>query len=138
MQTIVQDTRSFRMSVRNGWRYRCADTTCLPFRSVITPNIRKCETICLAQIQCEAASFHPLTLNCELFANVSDENGNVLVDMNTVTMIVIAGTRLPLEPTTSTTTTSTTSTTTTSTTSTTITSSTSTTSVTTTTTSKGK
>ncbi|CAF4220798.1 unnamed protein product, partial [Adineta steineri] len=76
---------------------------------------------CLAQIHCRAVSFHQSTSNCELFTDVSNEIAHMANDIDITTMIVIAGTRFPSEPTTttSTTTTSATSTSTTSTTTTT-------------------
>ncbi|CAF0971456.1 unnamed protein product [Adineta ricciae] len=92
-------------------KFQCANTTCLPFVTNILSDIRQCKMNCLAQTYCRAISFHQLTSTCQLFDNIPNPNGNMLVDTNTITMIVIAGTRNPPEPTT-TSTTSTSSTTT--------------------------
>jgi hypothetical protein len=50
---------------------------------------------CLAQSICQAASFNQLNSNCQLFTNIQNQNGNMLVDINMVTMIAIPGTRFP-------------------------------------------
>ncbi|CAF0970139.1 unnamed protein product [Adineta ricciae] len=102
------------MSKITNSTFQCANTTCLPFVTNIVSNILKCKMNCLAQTYCRAITFHQLTSTCQLFDNIPNPNGNMLADTNTITMIVIVGTRNPPEPTT----TSTTSTTTTSTTST--------------------
>ncbi|CAF1500168.1 unnamed protein product [Adineta steineri] len=94
-QTIEVDRRSFKMSVMNGWRFQCANTTCLPFNTVRVSNMRNCQMTCLAQIFCEAASFYTTTSNCNLFAYISNQIGSMSADTNTITMIVIAATRIP-------------------------------------------
>ncbi|CAF1422606.1 unnamed protein product [Adineta steineri] len=76
-----------------GWQFNCASTTCLPFSSLIVSDIFKCELACLAQVQCEAISFHQSTTKCELFANITNQNGSMLANTDTVTMIVIDQTR---------------------------------------------
>ncbi|CAF0764088.1 unnamed protein product [Adineta steineri] len=126
--------RSIRMSSMRGSKFQCGNTTCLPFVNLITTTIMKCQMACLAQIYCRAASFHQSTSNCELFTDISNEIPHIVTDTDITTMIVIAGTRSPPEPTTTTSTT-TTSTTTTSTTTTTTTTTSKTTTTTTTTTS---
>ncbi|CAF1334786.1 unnamed protein product, partial [Adineta steineri] len=133
--SVGQDMRSVRMSSMREWKFHCANTTCLPFLNLITSTIMKCQMACLAQIYCRAASFHRSTSNCELFTDMSNEIAHMVTDIGITTMIVIAGTRSPSEPTTTTSTTSTTTTsTTTSTTTTSTTPTTTTTSTTTTTT----
>ena len=83
------------MSTMNGWQLQCANTTCIPFATVIVANIRKCQITCLAEVQCKTASFHKLTSNCELFPEIPNSNTNMVANMDTVTMIVIDGTRIP-------------------------------------------
>ncbi|CAF1420805.1 unnamed protein product [Adineta steineri] len=95
-----------------GWQFQCSNTTCLPFATVAVSNIINCQVACLAQVQCNGATFYRSSSNCELFANVSNQNGNLSANMDTVTMIAIDGTRMPLESSTTTTTTTSTSTTT--------------------------
>ncbi|CAF0726040.1 unnamed protein product [Adineta steineri] len=97
------------MSTMNGWQVQCSNTSCLPFTTLIVSNSRRCQMACLAQIQCTVASFHQSNSNCQLFADLSNQNGNMLPNIEIITMIVISGTRIPSAPTTtSTTTTSTT------------------------------
>ncbi|CAF1126021.1 unnamed protein product [Adineta steineri] len=86
------------MSKIVGWQFNCASTTCLPFSTLTVSDIFKCELACLAQIQCEAISFHQSTTKCELFANIPNQNGNMLANIDVVTMIVIDQTRFPAEP----------------------------------------
>ncbi|CAF0732962.1 unnamed protein product [Adineta steineri] len=115
------------MSTMNGWQFQCSNTTCLPFTTLIVSNSRRCQMACLAQIQCTVASFHQSNSNCQLFADLSNQNGNMLLpNIEIITLIVISGTRIPSAPTTTSTTTTSTTTSSTSSTSTTTSSSTST------------
>jgi len=50
---------------------------------------------CLAESLCQAASFNQLNSNCQLFTDISNQNGNMLADINTITMIAMTGTRIP-------------------------------------------
>jgi len=50
---------------------------------------------CLAQAQCQAASFEQSTFTCELFTDIMNQDGNMTPDVETVTMIVMYGTRMP-------------------------------------------
>jgi hypothetical protein len=94
-QSVTQDIRSFSMSKMTGWQFQCATTTCLPFVTVTVSRICDCQTACLAQVQCQAASFQQSTSNCELFTNIKNQDENMSADVETVTMIVISGTRMP-------------------------------------------
>ncbi len=95
VQLVAQDMRSIGMSKMVGWQYQCSTTSCLPFNTIIVPNIRRCQMACLAQSICQAASFNQLNSNCQLFNNIPNQNGNMLVDTNMVTMIAMPGTRIP-------------------------------------------
>ncbi|CAF4190228.1 unnamed protein product, partial [Adineta steineri] len=66
-QSIAQDIRSMEMTLMTDYRFQCANTTCLPFISIITSDIRSCQVACLAESQCIAATFHRSTSDCELF-----------------------------------------------------------------------
>jgi len=94
-QSVTQDIRSFSMSIMTGWQFQCATTTCLPFVTVTVSSISECQTTCLAQVQCQAASFQQSTSNCELFTDRRNQDENMSADVETVTMIVISGTRMP-------------------------------------------
>ncbi|CAF4244244.1 unnamed protein product, partial [Adineta steineri] len=97
-QAIAQDIRSMEMSLMIDSKFQCANTTCFPFISVITSNIRNCQVACLAESQCIAATFHRSTSGCELFDNMLNQNGNMLADVDSTSMNVISGTRFPPEP----------------------------------------
>ncbi|UJR12868.1 hypothetical protein I4U23_017042 [Adineta vaga] len=96
------------MLIITGQQFQCATTTCLPFTTVTTSSIRKCQMTCLAQEHCRASSFHQSTFACELFTDVSSQTGNMLSNLAMTTILIIDGTRNPPERTTTTTTTSTT------------------------------
>ena len=83
------------MSIMTGWEFQCANTTCLPFVTVPTSSTRDCQLTCLAQVQCQAASFQQTTSSCKLFANIQNQNDNLFADVETITMIVMSGTRMP-------------------------------------------
>ncbi|UJR12459.1 hypothetical protein I4U23_016635 [Adineta vaga] len=99
--------RSVRMFAIHGLQFKCTNTTCVPLVAVNLATIRKCQTACLSQIQCTAMSFYKSTSRCELFDNIQSETGNMVAVEDTITMIVITGTRNPPGPTTTTTSTST-------------------------------
>ncbi|CAF1138554.1 unnamed protein product [Adineta steineri] len=97
-QIVGEDIRSEEMSVIPDSKFQCANTTCLPFISVITTDIRNCQFACLTQSQCTAATFHRSTSNCELFDSMLNQNGNMLADVDATSMNVISGTRFPPGP----------------------------------------
>ena len=92
---VVQGIRSLVMTIMNGWKFQCANTTCLLIATVSASNIRNCQTACLAQAQCQAASFQQLTSSCKLLSNVPNQNNNMSADSAIVSMIVMSGTRVP-------------------------------------------
>ncbi|CAF4401320.1 unnamed protein product, partial [Adineta steineri] len=85
-QTLGEDIRSEQMSLIPDAKFQCANTTCLPFISVITRDIRNCQFACLGQSQCRAATFHRSTSNCELFDNILNQNGKMLADVDATSM----------------------------------------------------
>ncbi|CAF1225795.1 unnamed protein product [Adineta steineri] len=94
-QTVGEDIRSEEMSIIPDSKFQCANTTCLPFISVTTTDIRNCQFACLGQSQCIAATFHRSTSDCELFDNMLNQNGNMLADVDATSMDIITGTRFP-------------------------------------------
>ncbi|CAF1077475.1 unnamed protein product [Adineta steineri] len=94
-QTVGQDIRSEEMSLIPDSKFQCANTTCLPFISVITTDIRNCQFACLGQSQCIAATFHRSTFDCELFDSMLNQNGNMLADADATSINVISETRFP-------------------------------------------
>ncbi|CAF0838807.1 unnamed protein product [Adineta steineri] len=94
-QSTGDDIRSMEMSLMVDSKFQCANTTCLPFISIITTDIRNCQLACLGESQCRAVTFHRSTSNCELFAGILNQNGNMLADVDATSMNVISGTRFP-------------------------------------------
>ncbi|CAF1365461.1 unnamed protein product [Adineta steineri] len=84
------------MSIEAGWQFQCSNTTCLPFVTVTVSNIDNCQVACLAQVDCQVLTFYRSSSNCELFADISNQNGNLSANIDTVTMIAIDRTRIPL------------------------------------------
>ncbi|CAF4138493.1 unnamed protein product [Adineta steineri] len=105
-QVVGEDTQSMIMSLMVDSKFQCASTTCIPFINVFTSNIMNCQVACLTQSPCRAATFHRSTSNCELFDNMLNQNGNMLGDVDAISMNVISGTRFPSDQISSTTTTS--------------------------------
>ncbi|UJR24214.1 hypothetical protein I4U23_027181 [Adineta vaga] len=83
------------MSIMNGWEFQCANSTCLPFITTTAPNLLRCQIHCLGQPQCKAITFQQANLKCQLFINIVDQNSNLQANVETTTMIVISGTRMP-------------------------------------------
>ena len=93
--SLADNIRSIETSIMIGWQLQCAYTTCLPFSTVTTLNERACQINCLAEMHCQAASFRQANSQCQLFTSIQDQNDNLLADVDTVTMIVMSGTRVP-------------------------------------------
>ena len=94
-RSIAQDSRSIMMSEMQGWQLQCTNTSCLPFLTLTALNVRNCQMFCLAEIQCEAASFDQSVAQCELFANIISQTGNMAAQTGITTWIVVPGTRIP-------------------------------------------
>ncbi|CAF1049681.1 unnamed protein product [Adineta steineri] len=80
-----------------GSQFHCVNTTCLPFTTVIVSNIFECQIACLAKFQCKAARYQQSTSNCDLFGDLSNYNGTMIVNINVITMMVTDDTRNPPE-----------------------------------------
>jgi hypothetical protein len=83
------------MSIMTGWQFQCVNTTCLPFVTFDASDVRECQIACLAQAQCQAASFQQSTAICKLFSSIQNQSNNLIAQMETVTMIVMTETRIP-------------------------------------------
>ena len=94
-QTIGEDIRSVRMSSFNNLALQCAQTTCLPFANLTTRGVRQCQIACLVQVQCTAVTYYQPASNCQLHDSTINQNGNMSYNVNTVTIIIITGTRFP-------------------------------------------
>ena len=94
-QPVAHDMHSFKMSMRNGWVFQCANTTCPPSTILSIPNVRSCQMACLNQVSCQAASFQRSTSSCQLFAYNLNQDESVSTNVEIVTMIVMPGTRVP-------------------------------------------
>ncbi|CAF0822823.1 unnamed protein product [Adineta steineri] len=94
-QSTGDHIRSMEMSLMVDSKFQCANTTCLPFINIITTDIRSCQLACLGESQCRAVTFHRSTSNCELFADILNQNGTMLPDVDVTSMNVISGTRFP-------------------------------------------
>ncbi|CAF1517651.1 unnamed protein product [Adineta ricciae] len=85
------------MTIADGWKLHCATITCLPYATFTASSILQCQTSCLRQTQCEAISFHHSTSYCQLFNSDINQNSSLEATADTVTMMVIPGTRIPPE-----------------------------------------
>ncbi|CAF4318596.1 unnamed protein product [Adineta steineri] len=94
-QIVGEDTQSVIMSLSFDSKFECANIICSPFIDIITSNIKNCQVACLTRSQCKGATFYRSTLNCQLFDNILNQNGNMLADVDAISMNVITGTRFP-------------------------------------------
>ncbi|CAF1085638.1 unnamed protein product [Adineta steineri] len=99
-QIIGEDIQSMIISLLSNSKFECANTTCSPFLNIITSNIKNCQVACLTRNQCKGATFYRSTSDCQLFDNMLNQNGNMLTDVDAISMNVVIGTRFPSEPTT--------------------------------------
>ena len=91
---VLQDIRSMKMAMLDGWQLQCLNTTCSPFATVSVASVTRCQMACLARDQCQGASFRQSTTTCQLFSNSFYQNETLIVDADTVTMLVASETRL--------------------------------------------
>ena len=94
-QTIGEDIRSVQMCLFNNLTFQCAQTSCLSFANLTTTNIQRCQIACLIQVQCKAATYYQPASNCQLHDSTINQNGNMSYNGDSVTMVVISGTRFP-------------------------------------------
>lgn len=93
-KVIGNNMRSITMSIMNEQRLLCANTTCLPSVICTVSTIRACQIECLANDQCQAASFYPTNFNCTLFYNVFNQTNYMSFQTNVISMIVISQARI--------------------------------------------
>lgn len=94
VQSMAQNMRSIKLSQMNNIKYECVSVGCLPSTTLFTPNLRRCQMACLAMIQCRTASFYQSTNQCDLFTDIPDEYGRLLVAVNVVTVTTTDSRRL--------------------------------------------
>ncbi|CAF1076024.1 unnamed protein product [Adineta ricciae] len=92
---IQQDIRSLRISTIPNGQFSCINTTCLPYSTIIVSKILYCQTNCLANIQCQAAHFHRITHQCQMFSYFTWSSASMVPDMNSITLVVSDDTRVP-------------------------------------------
>lgn len=92
-QIIAQDSKSFTINRIDNSKFACANTTCLPFTTIIS-NLFQCQISCLDHSQCKAIQFHKSTFNCQLFTDIIYSINNMLIDNDVITMIVISDARI--------------------------------------------
>ncbi|CAF1080950.1 unnamed protein product [Adineta ricciae] len=98
LQINSQNIRSFQMAIFNDYQFQCSNTYCLSDFTFISFDIRDCQLKCLFLTECQAITFHQTNSSCELFRNISNEINYMLRNTDTITTIVIDGTRFPFEP----------------------------------------
>lgn len=94
-QAFGQEARSIILTKLVNARFQCMNTTCSPLYTLTVSTILNCEIACLRNVQCHALSFHSSSSACALFNNAPNATGNMLVDVDMITMIIISGTRMP-------------------------------------------
>ena len=94
-QFFVQDMRSLKMFVFNGLEFQCVNTTCASYVNETMEDILRCRIACLSSLQCKAVSFYQSTSTCQLFADESIQNANMLANSNVISLIVQSRTQMP-------------------------------------------
>ena len=94
-QASTQDSRSVAMTKMVGWQFQCVSTTCMPLRTFTMWTLLNCQTACLFNAQCQAVNFHASSSICALFGTITSPMENIVSDADTITAIIIAGTRIP-------------------------------------------
>lgn len=88
---IQANMRDFKMSIFDGKRHSCLNTSCSSIYNETVKNILQCQTNCLADERCLAVNYHKATKRCELFLNLPSEP--LIADQYATAMIVASGTR---------------------------------------------
>ncbi|CAF1561242.1 unnamed protein product [Adineta ricciae] len=96
-QAMTLNSRSSYMSSMTDFQLQCANTTCLPLSTVGLSTVLQCEIACLAQNLCQVASFNKLLFICQLFTNMTYQTSTVIPQMNSILMIVISRTQIPID-----------------------------------------
>lgn len=76
------------MSIMNGMKYQCGNQTCTSFLTTILSHVRHCQIICMDNIACSALVFQQSSRQCNLYDSTIRVNGTLIVDPESITMIV--------------------------------------------------
>ena len=85
-QITAQNIRSLFLSQVNDVKYQCVSPDCSPSTVVSASNLQNCQFVCLANTECRTITFDQSTNQCEVFADIPSENGDLLTQTGVVTM----------------------------------------------------
>lgn len=87
--SITQDIRTLKLSKITDVKYDCVIQGCSPLDTVHVLSLRACQIVCLSKIQCRTVNFYQFNNQCEMFAEMPDQYGSLLTQINVITMIAI-------------------------------------------------
>lgn len=78
----------------NNIQYQCANQSCLPSIIIYTSSLIQCQLACTNNLQCRTVTYDPSNKRCEMFADMPDQNGNLVAQGGIITMIAIDSRKL--------------------------------------------
>jgi len=88
-QSESQNSNTLMLSIMNDVRYQCIDLGCSSPIIMSVSNVRACQIACLMDANCRTATFDQSMNQCELFTNISSENGSMIAQIGVVTLTAI-------------------------------------------------
>ncbi len=93
LQSESQYFNTILLTAMNDVRYQCISPGCSSPIIMSVSNVRACQIACLMDNNCRTATFDQSINQCELFANISNENGSMIAQAGVVALTVIERTQ---------------------------------------------
>jgi hypothetical protein len=94
-QAVLQDIRTLLLSKMTDIKYQCVNPGCSPSTIAFVLSLRACQVVCLSDDNCRTVTFDLSNNQCELFADILSQYGNMLAQTGVVTMTAIDDKQLP-------------------------------------------
>jgi len=88
-QSASQNIRTLFLSKTENVRYQCVDPGCSSATIISVANLRDCEITCLSNANCRTATYDQSNSECELFADIPSQYGNLVAQAGVVTLMAI-------------------------------------------------
>ena len=82
-----QNSRTLLLIKQNDVRYQCTDSDCLSPTIFFSISLRRCETICLQNIDCRTLNYDPSTYQCKMYVDISSQFGSIIPQAGVVTLV---------------------------------------------------
>ena len=90
----TQDIRTLTQSKMNNMQYQCTSQNCVPSTVVYAANLRRCQLVCIDNVQCRTWTYNQSNRRCEMFADIPEHNGYLTVQIGAITLTAIDTRRL--------------------------------------------